>query len=54
MMMMVDVFRRFSADELKLLRVAMASMFDMILVCAKTLMEFGEVHELAQLESGSV
>lgn len=30
----------FFADDLKLLRVAMSSFFDMLLVCSKTLMEF--------------
>jgi hypothetical protein len=34
--------RRFSADDLKLLRVAMSSFFDMLLVCTKTLMEFDD------------
>ena len=34
--------RCFSADDLKLLRVAMSSFFDMLLVCTKTLMEFDD------------
>lgn len=33
----------FYADDLKLLRVAMSSFFDMLLVCSKTLMEFDTV-----------
>lgn len=35
-------FRKFFADDLKLLRVAMSSFFDMLIVCAKTLMEFDD------------
>lgn len=34
--------RKFFADDLKLLRVAMSSFFDMLIVCAKTLMEFDD------------
>jgi hypothetical protein len=30
----------FSATELKLLRVAMSSFFDMIIICTKTMLEF--------------
>ena len=37
-----QLHRGFYADDLKLLRVAMSSFFDMLLVCAKTLMEFDD------------
>ena len=37
-----QLHRGFYADDLKLLRVAMSSFFDMLVVCAKTLMEFDD------------
>ena len=40
--LLLNHFRNFFADDLKLLRVAMSSFFDMLIVCAKTLMEFDD------------
>lgn len=42
MKIFLNDFRKFFADDLKLLRVAMSSFFDMLIVCAKTLMEFDD------------
>lgn len=42
MKLFLNNVRKFFADDLKLLRVAMSSFFDMLIVCAKTLMEFDD------------
>lgn len=36
------LFRHYKATEIKLLRVAMSSFFDMVIVCTKTMLEFDQ------------